>query len=106
MTEPPPPPPKVTGYRIRYVGTLKAGSSFRATGLDVDLSDGTERTVPARSCSATLAKKTLVGTGSGHCRFKIPRIAKGKRLLVRVSAKYKSELVTCTGSATVLASSR
>ena len=98
---PPPPAPTVSSVTATFAGTPHAGKSFRATGLTVDLSDGTEVKATGLSCSATLGGKKLVGTGTGHCTFKLAKTAKGKRLVVKVTGKYKSKTLTRTKAFTV-----
>jgi hypothetical protein len=50
-------------------------------------------------CAAKLAGKTLRGTGAGGCRWSLPKNAKGKRLVITVTATYQdAEPVTVTSS--------
>ena len=64
----------------------RAGASFRLNALQLTLQTG-DRVVPARlACRATLRGKGLRGTGRGWCTFRLPAGAKGKRLVVSVTA--------------------
>jgi hypothetical protein len=99
-TTPPPPPAPVTVTSVSavYAGAPTHGKTFRVTGLAVDLSNGTEVKATSLKCSATLGGAHLAGTGAGGCTFHLPAKAKGKKLSVKVTGKYKSKTVTNTVS--------
>jgi hypothetical protein len=66
----------------------KAGGVFTA-GARVTLDSG--ETVPATGarCKAQLGGKPLPATESAGCTFRIPKNAKGKRLVVTITASYE-----------------
>lgn len=66
-----------------------AGSTFQAPVVRIKLSDGTTILAPAYRCVAQLGGKLLRGSGRGGCTFKLPKTAKGKRLLVTLFVTYK-----------------
>jgi hypothetical protein len=65
----------------------RAGHTFTAAA-QVTLGSGETVAATAARCKAQLAGKTLLGTGAGGCTFRIPKNAKGKRLVVTVTAGY------------------
>lgn len=67
----------------------KAGAVFQAPVVRITLSDGTTIVAPSYRCVAQLGGKLLRGTGRGGCTFKLPKNAKGKRLLVTLFVTYK-----------------
>jgi len=72
----------------------KAGKSFTVTptGLTLPPSGGASSAAAPESytCTATLGVKTLVGTGTGGCTFKIAKKkTKGKTLKVTVTVQYE-----------------
>lgn len=74
----------------------KAGKSFTVTptGLTLPPTDGVSTAATPQpesyTCSATLAGRTLVGTGTGGCTFKIAKKkTKGKTLKVTVTVQYE-----------------
>jgi hypothetical protein len=99
-TTPPPPPPPVTVNSVTatYTGVPTHGKTFRVSGLTVDLSNGTEVKASSLKCSATLGGAHLTGTGTGGCTFHLPAKAKGKKLSIKVTGKYKSKTVANTVS--------
>lgn len=85
--------PTVQSTLATFTGTPRAGTPFRATGLTVDLSNGTTVRATAVSCTATLGGKAIAGTGAGHCTFKLAKTARKKKLVVRVTGAYGSTRV-------------
>jgi hypothetical protein len=87
---PPPPPvvkPTVTGTTVTAT-VAKAGTKFHVGPFQVKLSDGTAINATAVKCAATLGGAKLKGTGAGGCTFALPKTAKKKRLVVKVSGAY------------------
>jgi hypothetical protein len=64
----------------------RAGRTFRLSALQLTLQTGDRMAAARMSCRAILAGKRLRGTGSGRCTFRLPVSAKGKRLVVEVTA--------------------
>jgi hypothetical protein len=86
---PAPAPAVATSAKATYAPTApRAGRAFRVTGASVRLDNGASAVAASFRCRATLAGKALRGTGVGGCTFAVPRTAKGKRLVVTVSATY------------------
>lgn len=80
-------PPHVASIAPRFSPvTPRAGTTFRLNS--VQLTFETEETAAAATfgCRATLAGKRLRGTGPGGCTFKLPKTAKGKRVVITVTA--------------------
>jgi hypothetical protein len=103
-TPPPPPPPApvtIDSVTAVYAGVPKHGASFRITKLDVDLSNGVEVKATSMKCSATVGGAHLAGTGAGGCTFHLPKTSKGKKLVVRVSGRYKAKTVSNTVRLTI-----
>ena len=67
----------------------RAGRVFQVPVVRVTLSDGTTIIAPSYRCVAQLSGKLLRGTGRGGCTFRLPKSAKGKRLLVTLFVTYK-----------------
>lgn len=110
MVQPPPPPPPpapkpvaphISSVAVAYAGVPHHGKVFRISGLTVDLSNGVETKASGLKCSATLGGKHLAGTGTGGCTFHLPATAKGKRLVIKVTGKYKTSTLARTKSFTV-----
>jgi hypothetical protein len=79
--------PRIASVRPRYLpATPRAGRPFRVTGVTMKLES--DEVLPAASfrCRATLGGKALRGGGSGGCTYSLPRKAKGKRLVLVVTA--------------------
>jgi hypothetical protein len=79
--------PHLTGATARFSPAApRAGRRFSVTS--VTLRFGANDQAPAASvrCRATLGGKALRGSGRGGCTFSIPRSAKGKRLVVTITA--------------------
>lgn len=90
--------PTVTSTVATFKGTPKAGRTFGVSSLAVDLSNGTTTKATKLSCTATLGGRAIAGTGAGHCTFKLPKTAKKKRLVVRVTGSYGTTRVVATKS--------
>ncbi len=84
---PPPPAPAVTlvSSAATWAGTPVHGKTFRITGVSVRLSDGSSAPATAVACTATLGGKAISAYG---CAVRLPKTAKGRRLVVRVSGTY------------------
>ncbi len=65
-----------------------AGHTFTATAR-VTLASGETVAATGVRCTAQLAGKPLRGTGPGGCTFRIPKDAKGKRLVITLTASYQ-----------------
>jgi hypothetical protein len=64
----------------------KAGKTFSVAVLLVKLDDGTLAVFPTLTCNGTLNGKPIRGTAKTvQCVWKLPRSAKGKRLVVSVT---------------------
>lgn len=64
-----------------------AGHTFTATAR-VTLASGETVAATGVRCTAQLAGKPLRGTGAGGCSFRIPKDAKGKRLVITLTVSY------------------
>ena len=94
--------PRVVKASVRSAPSApRAGRPFTVTGVTFTFQ--TQETVTARKlrCRATLAGRTLRGSGAGGCTFSLPRDTKGKRLTVAITAAVGSESVTVKSSFTV-----
>jgi hypothetical protein len=80
--------PTVKGSTVAFKIAPKAGKKAVVGPLSVTLTDGTSVTATSEHCSATLGGTHLTGTGSGGCTFTLPKKAKGKRLVVKVTGRY------------------
>jgi hypothetical protein len=81
-------PPRVTSTMAHLGGVAKAGHTFAVRSLSVRLSNGVTVHVTALRCTARLGGMPLRGSGAGGCTFKLPKTAKGKQLVVRVTGTY------------------
>jgi hypothetical protein len=72
----------------------RAGKVFRVSGVRARLDDGTAAAPTSYACRAKLGGKALRGTGAGGCLFAVPKTAKGKRLVVTVSATYAGRTIS------------
>lgn len=95
-TAPPPAPVTISSVAVASAGVATDGKVFRISGLTVDLSNGVETKAKSLKCSATLGGKHLAGTGTGGCTFHLPKSAKGKKLVVKVTGTYKSSKLAKT----------
>ena len=91
-------PPTVTSTSAVVAGSGKAGTTYVVKSLAVDLSNGTTANATKLKCSAALGGVALRGTGAGGCTFKLPKKAKGKRFVVRVTGDYGTVKVVSTKS--------
>jgi hypothetical protein len=91
-----PKPVTVTSTSVVAASPPKAGASFRVAGYAVNLSDGSLVDATAVRCTATLGGKKITGTGAGGCTFKLPKTAKKKRLVVKVSGVYNGARISKT----------
>ena len=80
-------PPHIASI-VPGFSTLKprAGTTFRLKSVQLALETDETAAAGTFTCKATLAGKRLRGTGSGGCTFKLPKTAKGKRLVVTITA--------------------
>jgi hypothetical protein len=72
----------------------RAGKLFTVsvTGLELPPDGSLLPTAPtpeSYTCKAKVAGKALAGTGQGGCTFKLPKKARGKKLVVAVTAQYQ-----------------
>jgi len=70
----------------------KAGKVFRLAGTTLRLDDGTSVKADSITCVAKLSGKRL----AGRCSWRIPVSARGKRLAVTLTARYKGASATFT----------
>ena len=70
----------------------RAGHAFRLARTTLRLQDRTAVRADSVSCVAKLGGKSL----AGHCSWHIPKNAKGKRLAVTLTARYKGASATFT----------
>ena len=70
----------------------KAGKVFRLAGTTLRLGDGTTVKADSITCVAKLSGKRL----AGRCSWRIPVSARGKRLAVTLTARYKGASATFT----------
>ena len=70
----------------------RAGHVFRLAATTVRLQDGSIVKADSISCLATLAGKRL----AGRCSWRIPKNARGKRLVVYLTVTYNGEKATFT----------
>ena len=71
---------------------------FVVRGLRVSLSTGTVTAAGSLKCTATLAGKTLRGTGKTGCTFHLGVRTRAKRLIIHVRGKYRTTAVRTTVS--------
>lgn len=75
----------------------RAGKVFtvKPMGLRVGTDSGLLAPQPeAYSCTAKLAGRALVGTGTGRCTWKLSKTARGKRLVVSLTVSYQGAVKT------------
>jgi hypothetical protein len=81
--------PHIASLQPRFAPAApRAGRAFSVAGVTAVLE--TDESVRATSfrCQATLGGRALRGTGPGGCRFALPRTAKGKQLVVAITATF------------------
>jgi hypothetical protein len=64
----------------------RAGGTFRLSAVQITFETDERAAAASFTCRATLAGKRLRGTGAGGCTFRLPKSAKGKRLVIVVTA--------------------
>ena len=64
----------------------RAGATFRLQSVALTFESEEKGVAGSFTCRATLAGKRVKGTGPGGCTFKLPKTAKGKQLVVTVTA--------------------
>jgi hypothetical protein len=77
-----------------YKGTPTAGKPFVISGLAVSLSTGAKTRAAALHCTAKLGGKVFKGGSRSGCVFHLPKTAKGLRLVVKVTGKYRTVAVS------------
>jgi hypothetical protein len=98
LTTPAPPvvkAPTVKGTTVTAT-VPKAGGKFHVGPFQVNLSDGTAVTATGVKCTATVGGVKLKGTGPGGCTFALPKKAKKKKLVVKVSGVYAGATISRT----------
>lgn len=101
--KPAPAPAVATSAKATYAPLApRAGRAFRVAAATVNLDDDTTAAAQTFRCRATLAGKALRGTGAGGCTFAVPKTAKGKRLVVTVTATYGGRTLTVAPRAFVV----
>jgi hypothetical protein len=68
----------------------KAGKAFRVASTSLRLEDGTDVKADSITCVAKLNGKRL----KGRCSWRIPANARGKRLVVTITARYRAATAT------------
>lgn len=79
--------PHIESATARFAPTApRAGRPFRVSGVQLKLETEETAAATSYSCRATLAGRRLAGRGAGGCTFRLPASARGKRLVVTVTA--------------------
>jgi hypothetical protein len=78
------PPVVETGFATFAPKAPRAGATFAVSRMVLEYDDGSQVTTRSYTCRATLGGKVLKPTG--RCKWKLPKNAKGKRLVVTVTA--------------------
>lgn len=89
-------PATVTSSTVTVAAPAKAGARFHVGPFTVNLSDGTAVTATGVKCTATLGGAKVNGAGAGGCIFALPKSAKKKRLVVKVSGSYGRATISKT----------
>jgi hypothetical protein len=80
-------PPHIASIVPRFSPTApRGGATFRLQSVALTFESDEKGVAASFTCRATLAGKRVKGTGPGGCTFKLPKTAKGKQLVVTVSA--------------------
>lgn len=80
-------PPHVEAITPRWAPAApRAGGTFRLNAVQLRFETDERAAAATFTCRATLAGKRLRGTGRGGCTFKLAKTAKGKRLVVTITA--------------------
>ena len=64
----------------------RAGAAFRLTAVQLAFETDERGTAASFACRATLGGRAVRGTGAGRCTFRLPRAAKGKQLVITITA--------------------
>jgi hypothetical protein len=72
-----------------YPARPRAGGSFELADVALQLVSHDDVSAESSSCRATLAGKKLAGKGEGRCTWTIPKRARGKRLVIRVTYHFQ-----------------
>lgn len=80
-------PPHIASIVPRFSPTApRAGATFKLQSVALTFESEEKGVAGSFTCRATLAGKRVKGTGPGGCTFKLPKTAKGKQLVVTVTA--------------------
>ena len=80
-------PPHIASIVPRFSPTApRGGATFRLQSVALTYESEEKGVAASFTCRATLAGKRVKGTGPGGCTFKLPKTAKGKQLVVTVTA--------------------
>lgn len=80
-------PPHIASIVPRFsTKAPRAGAAFRLQSVALTFESEEKGVAASFSCRAALAGKRVKGTGPGGCTFKLPKTAKGKQLVVTVTA--------------------
>ena len=80
-------PPHIDAIRPSFSPAApRAGATFKVNSVRIQFETGEVAVASAFTCRATLAGKRVRGTGRGGCTFKLPKTAKGKRLVLTMTA--------------------
>jgi hypothetical protein len=88
------PLPTVQRVLIAGAPVAHAGKVFAVTGIRAQMSDQTTAAPSSVTCSATLAGKPLAKAGA--CSWHVPKTAKGKTLVVKLTIVVGSSTTTRT----------
>ena len=93
-------PRDISSFAFRVSPAVpRAGTTWRLQVDAIRLAETPGTVRPDRwSCAATLAGKRLRGSGPGGCTFRLPRGARGKRLVVAMTVVHMGDVVTGTAS--------
>ena len=72
-----------------FPGFPRAGRLFEVPDVAIFLRTGEEVAPDSFTCRATLAGKKLAGKGDGGCRWRMPKNARSKRLVIRVNYRFQ-----------------
>jgi hypothetical protein len=78
------PPAVESGFAVFSPRAPRAGATFSVSRMVLEYDDGSQVATRSYTCRATLGGKVLKPTG--RCKWKLPKNAKGKRLVVTVTA--------------------
>jgi hypothetical protein len=87
---------QIAGFNFDFTpGAPKAGSVFSAISPTLTLSDNSKVTPTTTRCSAKLAGNVLAPIGgAGSCRWKIPALAAGAKLVITPTVTYQGQRVS------------